>query len=327
MIKKAILLMCFFGVSVNAQTITETFGSGDNAFTMDFVTIGNPGNVADYLPYSAHGSVGYTYNLGKYEISRDQIIKANSDGGLGISLGDQSSSGGNGVNRPASGISWNEAARFVNYLNTSKGYQAAYNFTTSGANDNITLWETGQYNGSNQFRHKNAYYFLPSIDEWYKAAYYDPNKGGVGGYWTYPTGSDVAPTPVSEGTLDGTAVYGQRLGVVKNNPLPFTGWADVNNAGGLSSYGTMAQGGNMAEWTESAAGGTDGINDNPADYLMVVGGGVGQPSLAAFPSNGGAMPWVESSIAIRVASIPEPSAFSLLAIGLGGLAIVMRRRS
>jgi transcriptional regulatory protein LevR len=40
MIKKAILLMCFAGVGVNAQTITQTFGSGANSFSMDFVQIG-----------------------------------------------------------------------------------------------------------------------------------------------------------------------------------------------------------------------------------------------------------------------------------------------
>ena len=35
---------------------------------------------------------------------------------------------------------------------------------------------------------------MTSEDEWYKAAYYDPNKNGVGpGYWLYPTKSDTAP--------------------------------------------------------------------------------------------------------------------------------------
>ena len=29
--------------------MTESFGSGDNAFSMDFVTIGNPGNAADTM--------------------------------------------------------------------------------------------------------------------------------------------------------------------------------------------------------------------------------------------------------------------------------------
>ena len=54
----------------SAQTITETFGSGANAFTMDFVTIGNPNNAADTTGSpDPVGSVAYTYNLGKYEVS------------------------------------------------------------------------------------------------------------------------------------------------------------------------------------------------------------------------------------------------------------------
>ena len=71
----------------SAQTITQTFGTGANAFTMDFVTIGNPNNVADTTgnPNPA-GSVAYTYNLGKYEVSRDMITKANSAGSLGITM-------------------------------------------------------------------------------------------------------------------------------------------------------------------------------------------------------------------------------------------------
>ena len=86
------------------------------------------------------GSVGYVYNLSKNEVSRDMITKANTAAGLGITLADTASYvGGNFAGRAATGISWNEAARFVNYLNTSKGYQAAYNFTTSGSNDNISL--------------------------------------------------------------------------------------------------------------------------------------------------------------------------------------------
>lgn len=33
--------------SASAQLVTESFGTGDNVFTMDFVTIGNPNNAAD----------------------------------------------------------------------------------------------------------------------------------------------------------------------------------------------------------------------------------------------------------------------------------------
>jgi len=303
----------------SATSLLETFGSGANAFTVDFVRIGNPGNAADTgiyhgtsQPYSA-GSVAYNYNLAKYEISRDMINKANAEGNLGITLFGMSSYGGNGINRPATGISWNEAARFVNWLNTSKGYQAAYNFTTSGANDNITLWRGGQASGSNQYRHKDAYYFLPSADEWYKGAYGSPS----GTWYNFPNGSDSVPTAVSGGTSG--AVYGQSL---------LAGPADITNAGSLSAWGTMAQGGNVHEWIESSF---DGSNNSPTEYRELRGG-----SWDVFSGDFIIMepqyvnrfdPTDESNrfnFGFRIASVPEPSSLSLLA--LGGVVVALRRR-
>jgi len=299
----------------SAQTITETFGTGANAFSMDFVTIGNPGNSADTTGNpNPVGSVSYIYNMAKYEVSREMIEKANSQGGLNISLQDMSSNGGNGLLKPATGISWNEAARFVNWLNTSKGYQAAYNFASSGSNDNISLWGSGQSSGSNLFRHKNAFYFLPSDDEWYKAAYGSP----VGTWYNFPTGSDSVPTPVAGGTSPGTAVYLQ----------PFNqGPADITNAGGLSLYGTMAQGGNVWELIESAA---DLTNDDGSERRALRGSpwehvddGYLHPTTRFTPQATDEY----LNTGFRVASVPEPSALSLLAVGLGGLAVMRRRRS
>ena len=298
------------GTSTQAQLIT-TFGSGANAFNIEFVEIGNPGNTADNngSPNPA-GSVGYVYNIGKYEISRDMIIKANAAGSIGITLQDMTSFGGNGVNRPATGISWNEAARFVNYLNTSKGYQAAYNFTTTGANDNITLWGAGQYSGSNQFRHKDAYYFLPSRDEWYKAAYGNPN----GNWHLYANGSNASPVGVASGTS----------GVVWNGQ---SGPADITNAGVLSPYGTMAQNGNVYEWNESAP---DGSNNSATENREVRGGTWANTDGAASsrltflgPTADNINNW---GFGFRVASVPEPSAVSLLVVGLGGVMAMRRRR-
>ena len=316
----SLLSLAFLSGLVSAQTITETFGSGANAFTMDFVTIGNPNNAADTTGTpNPVGSVAYTYNIGKYEVSRDMVLKASTDGGIGLTLADMTSYRSNGVNRPATGISWNEAARFVNYLNTSKGYQAAYLFDGSG---NFQLWSSVRSSGNNLFRHKDAYYFLPSLDEWYKAAYGSPS-----GIWSnYTTASDVAPEQakstdsqgwaVSGGTTAGTAVYN----------LWGVGTADIKNAGGLSAYGTMAQGGNVFEWMESA---WDLTNDSSVENRELRGGDWGSSvsdlsNLSRWydiPTNDSD---ILSNVGFRVAMIPEPSSLSLLA--LGGVVVALRRR-
>ncbi|MEI8213745.1 MAG: SUMF1/EgtB/PvdO family nonheme iron enzyme, partial [Planctomycetota bacterium] len=218
---------------------TITFGSGANTFQMEFVPIGNPGNAADTTgsPNPA-GSVGYHYGIAKLEVSEDMINKFNASQSLQITKDNR------GTNKPATGVSWNEAARFVNWLNASTGNVAAYKFTTNGVNDNIALWQSGDagYDASNLYRSSLAKYVLPSYNEWYKAAYYDPNKAGGAGYWDFPNGSDTAPTAIASGTSPGTAVY-----AAQDRP------ADVSLAGGLSPYGVMGLGGNVDEWEESSS--------------------------------------------------------------------------
>ena len=301
-----------------AAAHADTFGSGANTFTMDFVTIGNPGNDADDTLY---GKVDYTYRMGVNEVSRGMIDTYNSltgvHGGPALTMSDMTSSGGNGVNRPATGVSWNEAARFVNWLNTSKGFSAAYQFDTAGGNDNIALWESGDagYDASNPFRNANAHYYLPSEDEWYKAAYYDPAaNSGAGGYWNFATGSDSAPTAVASGTTSGTAVYGQGSA---------TGPADITNAGGLSAYGTMAQNGNVWEWGES---GSTAPNDSAGESRVRRGGhrGSASGSLASSGRSGLSPATEDRTVGFRVAAVPEPSAFILTLLGMMGC--VMRRR-
>ena len=323
-------LLCFNVTPVFAEMIT--FGSDGNQFSMEFVQIGSPGNAAGTTgsPNPA-GSVGYTYSMGVNEVSRDMVAKANNLGGLGITLQNMTSLGGNGVNRPATGTSWNEASRFVNWLNTTSGFSPAYNFAAQpgeggySANANLLLWQPGDpgYDAANPFRNSLANYVLPTADEWYKAAYFDPTaNGGAGGYNNFATGSDTAPAAVASGTVAGTAVYGQS----------FTqGPADVMSAGGLSPLGTMGQSGNILEWEESA---TDQLNSS-GSALRGFRGGVWTDTSSSLQSSmrGGADPMsVGSGIGFRVASlstvaVPEPSSilFTLYA-AVCGLGYRGRRR-
>jgi formylglycine-generating enzyme required for sulfatase activity len=121
----------------------------------------------------------------------------------------------------------------------------AYKFDISGT---FQLWAPGDsgYDAANLFRNSEAKYFLPSADEWYKAAFYVP---AADVYYDFPTGSDTAPMPVASGAAPGTAGWNQG-----------TGPADIFLAGGPSAFGTVAQAGNVWEWEETEP---DLVNDDP----------------------------------------------------------------
>jgi formylglycine-generating enzyme required for sulfatase activity len=89
----------------------------------------------------------------------------------------------------------------------------------------------------------------------------------------------------------------------------------------------MGQGGNAWEWTETAS---DGSNDTAGENRDLRGGAWYHWSEGLIASNRNGIPPSQDvdiiSMGFRVASVPEPSALSLLAIGLGGLAILRRRK-
>ena len=294
----------------------DTFGSGANSFQIDFVTIGNPGNPGD----PRRGSVPVTFRIGKYEISEDVVAIANTLGVLNIS------SDSRGPNKPATSISWNEAARFVNWLNVSSGYAAAYKFATQpgepgyDANANIELWQPADagYNPSNVYRNTRSQFFLPSMDEWYKAAYYDPSKDI---YYDHATSSSQRPASTTGGADAGTIVYDLIY------LYPGGGPADIDFAGGLSTYGTMAQAGNVDEWLETAY---DSNNNEVNEYRHIHGGNwySGIYQIRKTDDRGGA-PYSEAYfMGFRVASnvIPEPSALVLAASSLGCTFLAWKRK-
>jgi formylglycine-generating enzyme required for sulfatase activity len=214
--------------AVAAQAATITHGS--TTINMNFVTVGNAGNTADSTGY---GAVGYNYSIGTYDVTAAQwaaVIAADPNvGTAGYWSGSQ----------PVADVSWNEAAMFCNWLTTGNADSGYYSISGGVATPNVLS--------------HNAYaavhgttYFIPTENEWYKAAYYNP---GTSTYYTFPTGSNTVPTAVYGGTAAGTAVFCGN-GVYPSAP------ANVDNAGGLSPYGTMGQGGNLWQWNEADIAGS-----------------------------------------------------------------------
>ena len=284
--------------------------------------IGNPGNAPDTTGY---GSVGYTYKISTYEISNVVLTNAVTEG----FIDHEALLGGRyGVNFfPCNIFNWYQAANYVNWLNTTAGFHPAYNITNTAYTESyswylglgLALWTPADagYDANNLYRNKLAKYVLPTENEWYKAAY---GKSDGSGYYLYPTGSDSTPT-TSE------AVY--NMGTFITNPDAHFSY--VYQAGALSSYGTMGQGGNVAEILESAF---DGVNDSGEEPHTIRGGDI--YSLATDLQS-----WSRSSGyagGFRVVSldsvipepapeaIPEPATYALFGLGAIGMLMVMRRK-
>ena len=148
----------------------------------------------------------------------------------------------------------------MNWLNTSQGYRPAYNLTYTNGAWGMDLWPTSPdtngnvawtLGGTNLFRNANCTYFLPSENEWYKAAF---GKNDGFGYYKYATASNLLPVGVSSGTNSGTVVINNDWSV---------GTASVFQAGGLSDYGTMGQTGNCFQWIETTSDGKNNTVDAP----------------------------------------------------------------
>jgi len=302
------------GASITNLTTSahaDTFGTGANQFTIDFTTIGNPGNTSDAA--TGYGSVGTNYRIGTYAISQNQIDAATASGLANVTAGAWSG------DKPAANMTWYESAAFVNWLNTSKGFTAAYNLSWNGSAWSMALWTATDngYDANNLYRNSQAKYFLPTENEFYKAAY---GNSDASGYYLYTTGSDTVPTDVSSGTSAGTTVYNRSFG---QSP------ASVYEAGGLSSYGTMGQGGNVSAWLESAF---DGTIDTATENRAIRGGAV---SLNVNPQRSASRNQFNPAsqmniIGLRVASVdvvPEPSTYALFCLGALALVIACRRKS
>jgi hypothetical protein len=97
-------------------------------------------------------------------------------------------------------------------------------------------------------RKTNAQYVIPSEDEWYKAAYYDPSKPGGAGYWDYPTRSNAHPSNLLSPTGTNNACFWNSSYSIGS---PYYRTEVGAFAGSPSAYGTFDQGGNVYEFNEA----------------------------------------------------------------------------
>jgi sulfatase modifying factor 1 len=316
------LFAALVAVAINAEAETITFGTGANQFDIEFVPIGALGNPSGSISGGRlAGSVGYEYSMGRHEISLGMIEKANGLGGLSLSYAFEQNNGGLRSSIAARGISFTEAALFVNLLNTLQGYSPAYKILGGGGSAVTApdVWRPGEtgYSAANPIRNSGAKYFIPTVDEWFKAGWYDPNKNGVGGYWNFAYGSDLDPQD---------AFY---VGTSAPRALIFghTYVSSVYDAGASSPFGTMGQMANAWEIMEM------GFDPQTGELKTIInGGGVGSGA----PYNHFASWGIDnifgmdlneenSTVGFRVAMIPEPSTFSLALVG-AALVLGSRRR-
>ena len=304
--KKAFLLSVAVCVCITSSVFADTFAEGTaNEFRIDFVPISGDTN-----PASGYGIVNDDYRMGTLEISNDQWTKFTNAYGTvtgSPSYAYNESPHFTGINVPTNRVSWYEAAQFVNYLNTSTGHQAAYKFTgTQGTGDyTLDVWDAANADGgTNLYRHKDAFYFMPTEDEWVKAAYWNGSN-----LQTWSTVGDVAPTQ------SGWNFYNNGHATDPIGPWD----ADSGSAELNGTYNMM---GNIWEWMESPYYSGDYLpgshrGHRGGSYYTSVG------SLRSSDRNYYTYPPIEGyDFGFRVASVPEPC--SVILLGLGGL--LMRKR-
>jgi sulfatase modifying factor 1 len=142
-----------------------------------------------------------------------------------------------------------------------------------------------------------AQVYLPSENEWYKAAYYNGNSAS---YSLYPNGQNTITT--ADANFSGSAS------------------TDVGSySSGQSFYGTFDQGGNVWEWDDTVIGGS---------LRSIRGGSWGSDEYFMSSSSARTAPeptFESEAIGFRIASVPEPTSLVLTML-TGGLMIIRRNR-
>lgn len=244
---------------------------------IETVSIKDKGNRSDSTGY---GRVDANYSIGKYEVTVGQysaflnavaasdpyrlynkglmtgalnggITRSGADGSYGYSPVSGTE------NFPITGVSWFDAARFANWLANGQPSGPCTSATTENGAYNLNGAVGGISVSRNNINPNTGAvpgFALPTENEWYKAAYYNPKLNhGNGGYYKYATKSNTAPGNLIGGKrnqvnyiLDASGVYSvtQKAGVdYSQNYLSSIG----SFTGSKGSYGTFDQNGSVWE--------------------------------------------------------------------------------
>jgi sulfatase modifying factor 1 len=328
-------------LAATAALITSAAAS----VTIHYVSVGHAGNAAD--PTTGFGAVAYDYQIGKYEVTNAQYTEflnavqpyGTGGGGIGFNGVYNANMGSHvrgGINytddaadgakytirsymgdKPVNFVSWYDAARFTNWLHNGQGSGSTEKgaYTLSGNTGIVT-------------KNVGATVYLPSEDEWYKAAYYDPTTGAGGGdnYWAHATRSDTAPTEASANSTGGISnpsanVANYNFGANWNGQVGNVTTVGSAGAAANSYFGTADQAGNVWEWNDAVIFSTSRGLRGGSWYT--------DSGLLAASYRNIVPPASESSdMGFRVASVPvpEPSAF-LVSMLLVSAVLIRRHRS
>jgi formylglycine-generating enzyme required for sulfatase activity len=299
-----------FTLAATAALITSASAS----VTIDWVTVGNAGNAADTADGDSsttgvqrYGAVAYAYQIGKYEVTNAQYgaflnAKGASNSGAiynssmtstGItqtgSSGNFSYSVTSGFeNKPVVYVSWFDAARFANWMMNGQGSNDMETgaYTLNGATSGIITANIG------------AQVYIPTENEWYKAAYYSAANTS---YSLYPNGQNTITTA--------DANYNNSVGSTTNVGT---------YSGDPSSYGTFDQGGNVWEWN-------DEVIDSSSRWLRGGSFNNNESNLRASYRVNYDPTFENNRVGFRVASVPEPTSL-LLTMLAGGVMLARRKR-
>ena len=243
--------------------------SAAQSYDFDWATIGDPGNDPwrddryPFLKFNGRGRVDHLFRMSKTELTVGQwaaFVRAYGphaedpfDPELtgwyiwGERRGDQIVyEVEEGFERHPAQMSWRMAARFCNWMHNGQS-GGAWAFE-SGAYDTSTFTRNDDgppYFNDQETRSPGARYWIPSMDEWMKAAYYDPDRFGEGdgGWWEQPDrGNDplFAERPENGGETN--------AGLFHGDYGPLTDVGQYPHA--TSPWGLLDLSGAMREFTE-----------------------------------------------------------------------------